>query len=131
MLFELDLDAVLQRPVPVFAPVAKFQAVERDIAVIVAEAVTHAALLAAAQAAVTHGLLRDTLVFDIYRPKPTPKGAEAQPVAAGGLAQGEKSVALRLTLNSAEATLTESQIEASVQAVLAQLVAQCGARLRA
>ncbi|SDP42728.1 phenylalanyl-tRNA synthetase beta subunit [Rhodoferax sp. OV413] len=131
MLFELDLDAVLQRPVPVFAPVAKFQAVERDIAVIVAEAVTHAALLAAAQAAQTDGLLRDTLVFDIYRPKPTPKGAEAQPVAAGGLAQGEKSVALRLTLNSAEATLTDSQIEASVQAVLAQLVAQCGARLRA
>nr|WP_315429812.1 phenylalanine--tRNA ligase subunit beta [uncultured Albidiferax sp.] len=131
MLFELDLDAVLQRPVPVFAPVAKFQAVERDIAVIVAEAVTHAALLAAAQAAATNGLLRDTLVFDIYRPKPTPKGAEAQPLAAGGLAQGEKSVALRLTLNSAEATLTESQIEASVQAVLAQLVAQCSARLRA
>ncbi|WP_394787787.1 phenylalanine--tRNA ligase subunit beta [Rhodoferax sp.] len=131
MLFELDLDAVLQRPVPVFAPVAKFQAVERDIAVIVAEAVTHAALLAAAQAAATNGLLRDTLVFDIYRPKPTPNGVEAQSVAAGGLAQGEKSVALRLTLNSPDATLTEAQIEASVQAVLAQLVTQCGARLRA
>jgi phenylalanyl-tRNA synthetase beta chain len=131
MLFELDLDAVLQRPVPVFTPVAKFQAVERDIAVIVTEAVTHTALLAAAQAAATQGLLRDTLVFDIYRPKPTPKGVEAQPVAAGGLAQGEKSVALRLTLNSLDATLTEAQIDASVQAVLAQLATQCGARLRA
>ncbi|WP_367849794.1 phenylalanine--tRNA ligase subunit beta [Rhodoferax sp. WC2427] len=129
MLFELELDAVLQRPVPVFAPVAKFQAVERDIAVIVAEAVGHGALLAAAQAAATNGLLRDTVVFDIYRPKSVPKGAE--PVSTGGLAQGEKSVALRLTLNSPDATLTEPQIESAVQAVLAQLGTQCGARLRA
>jgi phenylalanyl-tRNA synthetase beta chain len=128
MLFELELDAVLQRPVPVFAPVAKFQAVERDIAVIVAEVVGHGALLAATQAAATDGLLRDAVVFDIYRPKPIPKGAEP---TAGGLVQGEKSVALRLTLNSLEATLTESQIESAVQAVLAQLGTQCGARLRA
>jgi phenylalanyl-tRNA synthetase beta chain len=131
VLFELDLDAVLQRPVPVFAPVAKFQSVERDIAVIVAEAVSHDSLLAAARTAAVDGLLRDILVFDIYRPKPAAKGAEVAPVTGGGLAQGEKSVALRLTLNSAEATLTEAQIDATVQAVLAQLVAQCAARLRA
>jgi phenylalanyl-tRNA synthetase beta chain len=68
-------------------------------------------------------------VFDIYRPKPGPKGAE--PVATGGLAQGEKSVALRLTLNSLDVTLTEPQIESTVQAVLSQLATQCGARLRA
>ena len=42
-----------------------------------------------------------------------------------------KSVALRLTLNSTEATLTEPQIESAVQAILAQLGTQCGARLRA
>ena len=86
-------------------------------------------VVAAAQAAATNGLLRDTVVFDIYRPKPVPKGVE--PVSTGGLAQGEKSVALRLTLNSTEATLTEPQIESAVQAILAQLGTQCGARLRA
>ena len=131
MLFELDLDAVLQRPVPVFAPVAKHQSVERDIAVIVAESVTHSALMVAAQAAATHGLLRDTLLFDIYRPKPTAKGVEAAPMVASSLLPGEKSVALRLTLNSPDATLTEAQIDATVQAVLAELGTQCGARLRA
>lgn len=38
---------------------------------------------------------------------------------------------MRLTLNSDEATLTEEQIESSVQAVLATLQQQVGARLRA
>jgi phenylalanyl-tRNA synthetase beta chain len=40
-------------------------------------------------------------------------------------------LAVRLTLNSDEATLTEPQIEAVVQAVLSQLSTQVGARLRA
>jgi len=117
--------------VPAFTAVAKYQPVERDIAVIVEEAVTHAALLNAAQTAATDGLLRAAVVFDIYRPKPAPKGAEPVAALAGGLAQGEKSVAMRLTLNSPDATLTEQQIESAVQAVLAQLSSQCAARLRA
>ena len=37
VMFELELDAVLQRPVPEFKPVAKHQPVQRDIAVVVAE----------------------------------------------------------------------------------------------
>ncbi len=128
VMFELELDAVLQRAVPAFKPVAKHQAVERDIALVVAEKVTHAALLAAVHAAPTAGLLRDAVLFDVYRPKPV-KGAEHLP-AVGGLAEGEKSLAVRLTLNSDEATLTDEQIEAAVQAVIEQLGRQVGARLR-
>ena len=37
VLFELDLDAVVRRQVPVFEPVPKFQPAQRDIAVIVAD----------------------------------------------------------------------------------------------
>jgi len=123
VLFELELDAVLQREVPAFRGVAKFQAVERDIAVIVAESVTHAALMQAILAAPVQGLLRDAILFDVYRAKP---GA-----ASAGLAEGEKSLAVRLTLNSDQATLTEEQIETTVQAVLARLVSELGARQRA
>jgi phenylalanyl-tRNA synthetase beta chain len=123
VLFELELDAVLQREVPAFRGVAKFQAVERDIAVIVAESVTHAALMQAILAAPVQGLLRDAILFDVYRAKP---GA-----ASAGLAEGEKSLAVRLTLNSEQATLTEEQIEATVQAVLARLASDLGARQRA
>ncbi len=128
VLFELELDAVLQRPVPVFGSVSKHQAVERDIAVIVTESVSHARLMAAIHAAPVQGLLRDATLFDVYRPKPTKAG---EPNASSWLAADEKSLAVRLTLNSDEATLTEAQIEASVQAVLAQLAQDVGARLRA
>ncbi|ALK88715.1 phenylalanine--tRNA ligase subunit beta [Limnohabitans sp. 63ED37-2] len=122
VVFELDLEAVIQRSVPVAQPVAKMQAVERDIAVIVREQITHAQLMQAIHSAPTQGLLRHAVLFDVYRPK-----AEA----SGGLAVGEKSLAVRLSLHSDEATLTDAQIETAMSAVMASLSAQVAARLRA
>jgi phenylalanyl-tRNA synthetase beta chain len=121
MLFELDLDALLQRPVPVFQPVSKLQPVERDIAVIVAEGVTHAALMAAIHGAETQGLLKSATLFDVYKPQ---QGNTAMQL-------GEKSLAVRLVLGSDDATLTDEQIEAVTQAVLASLQLRLQARLRA
>ena len=121
VLFELDLAAVMQRDLPKAAPIAKFQDVERDIAVIVREGVGHAALMGAIHAAPTKGLLQDALLFDVYRPKE----------AGAGMEQGEKSLAVRLTLGSQDATLTDEQIEAAVAAVLVQLQKDVGGRLRA
>jgi phenylalanyl-tRNA synthetase beta chain len=97
----------------------------RDIAVWVHETQSHADLLRAVWAAPTGGLLRDALLFDIYRAKPTAPAVPVLDVSA------QKSMALRLTLNSDDATLTEAQIEAAVDAVLATLVEQVGARQRA
>jgi phenylalanyl-tRNA synthetase beta chain len=121
MVFELDLEAVTQRAVPEAQPVAKLQSALRDMAVIVNEQVTHAQLMHAIHSAPTQGLLRDAVLFDIYRPK-----AES----AGGLAVGEKSLAVRLTLHSDEATLTDAQIETAMNSVMAQLTQQVAARLR-
>ncbi|WP_089962744.1 phenylalanine--tRNA ligase subunit beta [Limnohabitans sp. 2KL-3] len=121
VVFELSLDAVIARQVPVAQAVAKHQAVERDIAVIVNEQVTHGQLMAAIHAAPTQGLLRDAVLFDIYRPK-----AES----TGGLAAGEKSLAVRLSLLSEESTLTDVQIDTVMQAVMAQLGSDLSARLR-
>lgn len=121
VMFELSLDAVLHRDVPKSAGVAKFPNVERDIAVIVKDSVTHAQLMAAVHAAQTQGLLRNAVLFDVYRPK----------AESAAMAMDEKSLAVRLTLNSDEATLNEAQIEGVVQAVLAELAAQVAARLRA
>ena len=126
VLFELELDAVLARRVPAFQTVPKHQAVERDIAVIVAEGVTHAALMAAIHAAPTNGLLREAVLFDVYRPK-----AGSTAAGAGGLNPGEKSLAVRLQLSDEQATLTDEQIETAVSAILAKLVSDVGARLRA
>lgn len=121
VVFELSLDAVTARVVPVAQAVAKHQSVERDIAVIVSEQVTHGQLMTAIHAAPTQGLLRDAVLFDIYRPK-----AES----TGALAVGEKSLAVRLTLHSDEATLTDAQIDAAMAAVVDQLTRQVAARLR-
>jgi phenylalanyl-tRNA synthetase beta chain len=125
ILFELELDALLQRQVPLFKGVAKHQAVERDIAVLVDEKITHAALMAAVWAAPTAGLLRDATLFDVYRPKP------AKDVEGRAAPSTDKSLAVRLTLNSDDATLTEEQIEAAVSAVVSSLAGTLGARQRA
>ena len=122
VVFELSLDAVTARAVPVAQNVAKQQPVERDIAVIVAESVTHAQLMQAVHSAPSNGLLQSAVLFDIYRPKSESQG--------GALALGEKSLAVRLTLGDGEASLTEAQIEAVMSAVVAHLTAQLSARLR-
>ena len=126
VMFELELDAVLQRRVPEFSPVSRQQPVQRDIAVLVAEPVTHAALMAAIWAAPSGGLLRDATLFDIFRAKPLGGGATVV-----GAQPGEKSLAVRLTLNSDDATLTEQQIDQAVHAIVAQLSDSVGARQRA
>ena len=121
IVFELALDAVLARPMPYFQTVSKFQPVERDIALIVSENTTHAALMAAIEGADTRGLLQDARLFDVYRPQ---QGSTA-------MQSGEKSFAVRLMLSSDAATLTDEQIESAVQAVLANLQTALRARMRA
>jgi phenylalanyl-tRNA synthetase beta chain len=120
LLFELDLDAVVARQVPVFEPVPRFQPAERDIAVIVSEQVTHDQLLGAIRSADTGGLLRGAMLFDVYKPQQ----------ASAGLALGEKSLAVRLTLARSDATLTDEQIEAAVRAVVERVSTRLGGRLR-
>ncbi len=117
VLFELELDALLARKVPAFEAVPKFQAVQRDIAVKVGDAVTHAALMSCIESADTSGLLRHAELFDVYRP------ASGQDT--------DRSLAVRLTLNGHDATLTEEQIEAAVKSVVDKLTSQLGARQRA
>ena len=121
VMFEIDLNAVLARRVPVFKSVPKFQAVERDIAVLVNESVTHDTLMQAIWKAPVGDVLRDALLFDIYRPKSS--------IENSGQVAG-KSMAVRLTLNAQEVALTEEQIEAAVTAVVATLGSQVGARQR-
>ncbi len=123
VVFELDWEAVLQRPLPKAAAVSKYQAVERDVAVIVKDSVSHDQLVAAAMAAQTNGVLHSATVFDVFR-----SSAKAP---ATWLEADEKSVAMRLVLQNDQAALTEEEIENTRQAVLSQLATQVAARLRA
>lgn len=127
VLFELSLDAVLQRPVPQPKPVAKVQPVHRDLAIVVEERVSYAEVTECIESAVVGGLLRSVALFDVYRPKPPKKGESAP---SGGLAAGEKSLAVRLTLGRGDSTLTEAEIDTAVQSVVTALRSRLQAHLR-
>jgi phenylalanyl-tRNA synthetase beta chain len=119
VLFELDLQAVLNRPVPVAQAVPRQQAVWRDLALVAGESLHHDTLVQA----LSHdpsGLVRSARLFDVYKPKAG--GSEMQ--------AGERSLAVRLELLDETATLTEDRIEAAVQQAL-ERAAAVGARLRA
>ncbi len=128
LLFELELEPVLHWPLPVAQPVPRRQPVQRDIAVVVREEVSHAALLAAIESAPVAGLLSQAVLFDVYRPE---RGPLARSAPVTGLSQDEKSLAVRLTLYAPDATLAEDEIDAAVRAVVEHLAATLGARLRA
>ncbi|HYN61332.1 MAG TPA: phenylalanine--tRNA ligase subunit beta [Rubrivivax sp.] len=119
MLFELELDAVLARDLPMAQAVPRHQASLRDIALVVPDDVAHDRLVAALAQDDT-GLVRSVTLFDVYRP--------AQP--GGGIAAGEHSMALRLELLDERANLTDERIDAAVAAAVQRAQTAFAARLR-
>jgi phenylalanyl-tRNA synthetase beta chain len=120
VLFELDLPAVMQRPLPVFEPIARHQSAWRDLALVVPDATGHDALIGALRDDPS-GLVRQATLFDVYRPTS----------AGGDIAIGEHSMAVRLELLDPEATLTEDRIDTAVADAVARAARAVGARLRA
>ncbi len=120
VLFELDLDAVLARPLPEARPVPRHQSSWRDIALVVRDDVSHDQLVDTLRQDAS-GLVRSVLLFDVYRP--------SQP--GGGIAAGEHSMALRLELLDDQANLTDERIDAAVTAAVQRVEQALGARLRA
>ncbi|NCT81609.1 MAG: phenylalanine--tRNA ligase subunit beta [Comamonadaceae bacterium] len=120
VVFELDLDAALTRTLPQGQPLPRQQAVQRDLALVVKDSISHDALMAAIKAA-GGKLLRSAKLFDVFKP------------AAGvttDLQADERSLAVRLELLDDEATLTDERIDAAVAAIVAATTSQLGARLR-
>jgi phenylalanyl-tRNA synthetase beta chain len=126
VLFELELDAVLARSVPAYQMVSRYQTVERDLAIVVKESVTYAAVVNAIRSTACPWL-RDVVLFDVYRSKKHGLGDTAH---AGALAVDEKSLAVRLVLNRDDATLTEEDIDAAVKAAVDALKQRVAGRLR-
>ncbi|PZP85855.1 MAG: phenylalanine--tRNA ligase subunit beta [Azospirillum brasilense] len=95
--------------------VSDFQPVTRDFAFVV-DAATPAAELVVAVNKAEKSLLRDVTVFDVY--------------AGKGVPEGKKSIALSVTLQAADRTLTDAEIETVSQAIVASAM-KSGATLRA
>lgn len=115
--FELDL-ATLFAPVPeriVYEDVITFPAVLQDIAVAVDEEVEVGALVDAAREA-AGSVLREARVFDVYR------GEQ--------VGEGRKSVAIHLSFQSTERTLTDDEAAGVRGRIVAALAERFGAELR-
>jgi phenylalanyl-tRNA synthetase beta chain len=118
--FEITLDAI---PAPKAKPTktkpklirSDFMPVERDLAFVVAETVSAADILKAAEGA-ERSLVAKVGVFDVYRGE--------------GVAEGAKSIAIHVTLQPRERTLTEAEIDAAISKIVAEVSKKTGATLR-
>ena len=116
--FEVYLDAVppakQQKGRALLKP-SPFQSIERDFAFLVDQSVTAEAVLRAARGA-DKKLVTDIRLFDVY--------------TGPGVPEGKKSLALTVTLQPVEATLTDEAIEAVSKTIVAQVEKLTGAILR-
>ena len=105
----------LKKPDPTYVPLPKYQASNRDLAIVCDEAVT----VADAEKVITASagkLLRSVKLFDIYR--------------GTGVAEGKKSLAFSLELRADDRTLTDADCDTVTTTVLTALKDKLNAELR-
>jgi phenylalanyl-tRNA synthetase beta chain len=118
--FEVNLDAMPEpkakgKARTLFSP-SPYQPVERDFAFVVDAHVAADDVLKAAKG-VDRSLIESASVFDVYEGK--------------GVPEGKKSLAISLRLQPKEKTLTDAEIEAIAQKIVAAVTKATGASLRA
>ncbi len=120
IMFEVDADALEQRTLPVYRDIPKFPAVQRDLALLVAQEVRVQALLDTLEAEVRDNLtcriVQHIVLFDEYRGK--------------GLAEGQKSLAFRMTMQDTQGTLQDESVDAAMAALVEAVRQKHGAMLR-
>ncbi|MGB7767675.1 MAG: phenylalanine--tRNA ligase subunit beta [Verrucomicrobiia bacterium] len=117
LLAELDLDLLLARrnPAKSFKPLPQFPAIRRDVALLVPEATTHEAVLQIVKQTKPANLEAVEL-FDVFRGKNVPTG--------------QKSLAYAFTYRNAERTLTDAEVNAAHEKLVAQFRQNLGATVR-
>ena len=115
VVLELDVAALVQVEKLQSAPVSKFQAVRRDLALLMDESVS-VNTLQAAFASAKLSVVDSIEVFDVYRGK--------------GLPEGKKSLAFKVLMQDTLKTLTDVEVDEAVTKLL-QKAEECGAILRA
>jgi phenylalanyl-tRNA synthetase beta chain len=113
--FELERSVFDARPLPAFAGLSRFPSIRRDLAVVVDEAVSAESIQdCIKRSAGEH--LDSVVLFDVYRGQ--------------GVSDGFKSLAIGLILQDNNRTLTDEEVDAVQQRVVATLREALGAELR-
>ncbi|MFN3751510.1 MAG: phenylalanine--tRNA ligase subunit beta [Thiobacillus sp.] len=115
VLFELDHAALARRALPRYVGLSRFPQVRRDLAFVL-DAQTPAGTLLAALRGAASPAVRAIEVFDEYRGK--------------GVAENQKSLAIRVVMQDTERTLTEEDVEEAVRKLIDTALRQCNASLR-
>jgi phenylalanyl-tRNA synthetase beta chain len=114
-LFELRVAPLCQTYPIKFKEISKYPSIRRDIAMVVDQAVSVAAMLATIRQ--TAGkLLIDCQLFDLYQGK--------------GIEAGQKSLAIGLIFQAISRNLTESEVDTLIGQILSTLEQGLGAKLR-
>jgi len=114
--FELDMAPLLARPVPKARVRSRYPSVRRDLAFVLPDDVSWAAVAQTVRKA-AGPVLRDLVLFDRYHGK--------------GVESGCKSLAMGLILQEESRTLIDSDVDGVVASVTAALHADHAAKIRA
>jgi len=114
-LFELTQSEIEQGETPSYESFSSFQASQRDIAIVVSKEISSDELIHSIQSLKQNDLI-DVNLFDVY------EGEHIE--------QGSKSVALNLTYQSKEVTLTDEQLAEKVSKIVGHLESKFSAKLR-
>ncbi len=114
-LFELDMETLRSGFVPAYESVSKFPSVSRDIALLTPSSIAVDDVLQFIRS-IDCDDLRDVQLFDVY--------------SGEGIEVNKKSVALKLTFQRIDRTLTDDEIESYTKMVLDELKNQYSIELR-
>jgi len=115
MAFEIDLEPLQSRDIPIAKEISRFPSVRRDIAVLLSKDVSYEDVKnCIGKAAGEH--LEEVLLFDVY--------------AGEHLKEGYKSLAIGLIFNNVSSTLRDEDVDPAIAAVVADLESRLGAQLR-
>ena len=113
--FELVLSEVLAAEIPSFAPLSKFPALRRDLALLVAETIS-AAEIKDCLNTIRSDILKEIQLFDVY--------------SGDGVEKGYKSIAVAFHLQHVERTLMDDEVNDLMQTIAEQLENNIGATIR-
>ena len=115
LVFEVATASLQSGRTPRYEELSRFPSIRRDLAIVVSEAVSAAAVVDCVREAAGQWL-RDLLIFDVYRGK--------------GVASNCKSLGLGLILQEYSRTLTDEEVEQRINQVVERLDRRLGATLR-
>lgn len=114
-LFEIELAVLMQSVLPTYISLSKYPSIRRDIALIIEKHIPAASLLAKIQHK-AEDVIKQVQVFDVYEGK--------------GIPEGQKSIAISITMQHTQRTLTDQEINALMESIVTDLQQAFNVKLR-